>query len=88
MISDDGPGTPFMVSHNKVDTHYYSPDTTQKEMRKMPLSFEFTSAQTIAEEQDRKQRFPVVTWCSDLELLGNAHAIQNLILKSAAASEQ
>ena len=61
MTADDGPGTPFVISHNEVDTHYYSPDTIQKEMRTMPLSFEFTLAQTIAEEQDRKQRFPVVT---------------------------
>ena len=42
-------------------THYYSPDTIQKEIRAMPLPFKFTLAQTIAEEQDRKQRFPFVT---------------------------
>ena len=60
-MSDDGPGTPFMICHNEVDTHYYSPDTIHKETRAMPLSFEFTSAQTTAQEQDRKQRFPVVT---------------------------
>ena len=56
-MSDDGPGTPSMICHNEVNTHYYSPDTIQKEMRAMPLSFEFTSAQTIAEEQDRKHDF-------------------------------
>ena len=60
-LSDDGPGTPFIICHNEVDTHYYNPDTIQKETRAMLLSFEFTSAQTIAEEQDRKQRFPVGT---------------------------
>ena len=60
-MTADGPGTPSMICHNEVDTHYHSPDTIQKETCAMPLSFEFTSAQTIAEEQDRKQRFPVVT---------------------------
>ena len=54
-------GTPSMISHNEVDKHYYSPDTIQKEMRAMPLSFPFISAQTITEEQDSKQRLPVVT---------------------------
>ena len=66
-----------MISHNEVDTHYYSPGTVHKETRAMPLSFEFTSAQTIAEEQDSKHRLPVVTWrCIDLELLGYAHAFK------------
>ena len=60
MTADDGPGTPSMICHSEVDTHYYSLGTIQKEMRAMTLSFEFTLAQTIAEEQDRK-RFPVVT---------------------------
>ena len=50
-----------MISHNEVDTHYYSPDTIHKETRTMPLSFEFTSAQIIAEEQDGKQRLLVIT---------------------------
>ena len=78
LTADDDPGTPS-ICHTEVDTHYYSPDTIQKEMRPMPLSFEFTLAQTIAEEQDKKQRFPIVTWCcSDLELLGNVHAFKTL----------
>ena len=57
----------------------------------MPLSFEFTSAQTIAEEQDSKHGLPVVTWrCIGLELFGYARSarIQNLILQSAVVSEQ
>ena len=41
-ITADDPGTPSMICHNEVDTHYYSPDTIQKETRAMPLSFEFT----------------------------------------------
>ena len=66
-----------MISHNEVDKHYYSPDTMQKEMPAMPLSFQFTSAQTITEERDSKQRLPVITWhCSDLEILGYAHALK------------
>ena len=60
-MTADGPVTPSMMCHKEVGTHYYIPDTMQKETRTVPLSFEFTSAQTIAEEQDRKQRFPVVT---------------------------
>ena len=76
-MTADGADTHSMICHNEVDTHYYSPDTIQKETRAVPLSFEFTSAQTIAEEQDRKPWFPVVTWrCSDLVLLGNAHAFK------------
>ena len=30
-MTADGPGTPSMICHNKVDTHYYSPETIQKE---------------------------------------------------------
>ena len=66
-----------MISHNEVDKHYYSPDTLQKETPVMPLSFQFTSAQTITEEQDSKQRLPVVTWsCRDFEILGYVHAFK------------
>ena len=44
-------------------------------MPAMPQSFQFTSAQTITEEQDSKQRLPLVTQgCSELEILGYAHA--------------
>ena len=35
MTADDGPGTPSMICHNEIDTHYYSPDTIQKEMHAM-----------------------------------------------------
>ena len=43
----------------------------------MPFLFEFTSAQTITEEQDSKHQLPVVTsGCIDLELLGYAHAFK------------
>ena len=32
---------------------------------------------TITEERDSKQRLPVITWhCSDLEILGYAHALK------------
>ena len=55
MTADDGPGTPSMICHNEVDTRYYSEDTIQKEIRAMTLLFEFTSAQTITEKEDRKQ---------------------------------
>ena len=44
----------------------------------MPLSFHCTSAQTITEENDSKQRLEFVTWhCSDFEVLGYAHAVCN-----------
>ena len=54
-------GTPSMISDNEVDKHCYSPDTIQKETPAMQLSFQLTSAQTITEEQDSKQRLPVIT---------------------------
>ena len=54
-------GTPSMISHNEVDKHYYSPDTIHKETPAMPLSFHFTSAQTITEEKDSKRRLAFVT---------------------------
>ena len=88
LVSDDCPGTPSRICHNEVDTHYYSLDTIQKETRAMPLSLELNSAQTIAEEQDRKQQFPGVTWwCCDLELL-EMRMRSNYILKPAALSQQ
>ena len=61
-------------------THTYSPDTIHKEPAAMPLSFHFTSAQTITEENDSKQRLAFVTChCSDLELLGYAHAFKTSV---------
>ena len=42
----------------------------------MPLSFHCTSGQTITEEKESNQRIAFVTWhCSDLEVLGYAHAV-------------
>ena len=44
----------------------------------MLLSFHCTSAQTITEENDSKQRLAFVTWhYSDFEVLGYAHAVYN-----------
>ena len=69
-----------MISHNEVDTHTHSPDTIHKEPTAMPLSFHFTSAQTITEENDSKQRLAFVTsHCRDLELLGYAHAFKTSV---------
>ena len=73
-------GTPSMIFHNEVDTHTYSPDTIHKEPAARPLSFHFTSVQTITEENDSKQRLAFVTWrCSDLEVLGYAHAFKTSV---------
>ena len=44
----------------------------------MPLSFHCTSGQPITEENDINQRLAFVTLhCSDLEVLGYAHAVYN-----------
>ena len=61
-------------------THTYISDTIHKEPPVMPLSFHFTSAQMITEENDRKQRLAFVTWhCSDLELLGYVHVFNTSV---------
>ena len=49
-----------MISHNEVDTHLRSGHNTQRNFRNAIL-IEFTSAQTITEEQDSKHQLPVVT---------------------------
>ena len=74
-----------MISHNEVDTHTYSPDTIHKEPAARPLSFHFTSAQTITEENDSKRRLTFVTWhCSDLEVLGYVHAFKTSVYNQLA----
>ena len=66
-----------MISHNEVDTHLQSGLRTQyiqKETPAMPFLIEYTSAQTITEEQESKHQLPIVTWwCIDLVLHGYVH---------------